>query len=178
MGKETAKKIPYADTKISSEQTKAEIERMLKQNNIKNMQWTSLEGDDTLKFMQEVEVKGVKRRLIFQVRPPKIFTKKRSYNIKAQRYEKITVPLEATAWRLVFWYLKNKLDAVKYGLSTLEQELMPQILTSLPDGSETTVGQIIEKAIAEDRLAKLPAPDETETPERKVVEVEYKEPQT
>jgi hypothetical protein len=47
---------PYIDTTVPYERTKAEIEILLKSYGIKNIRWTTLEGqDDTLEFIIEAQ---------------------------------------------------------------------------------------------------------------------------
>ena len=164
-------KIPYADTKISPDKTKAEISEMLKLHGIENIQWTAFRGEEVLRFLKEVELKGVKRELMFEVKPPRIMAKKRSWNVKEGKYILVNVPLWAQAWRLVYWYLETKLKAVEWGLVSLEREMMAQITVPLPDGSSSTLGDVIERRIAEDTLAKLPSPEDG----RKVIEAELVE---
>jgi len=165
-------KIPYADTKISPEKTKAEISEMLKSHGIENIQWTAFRGEEVLRFLKEVDLKGVHRELMFEVKPPQIMARKRSWNVKEGKYMKVNVPMWAQAWRLVYWYLEAKLKAVEWGLVSLEREMMAQITVPLPDGSVTSLGDVIERRIAEDTLAKLPSPEDEG---RRVVEAELVE---
>ena len=165
-------KIPYADTKISPEKTKAAISEMLKSHGIENIQWTAFRGEEILRFLKEVDLKGVHRELMFEVKPPQIMARKRSWNVKEGKYMKVNVPMWTQAWRLVYWYLETKLKAVEWGLVSLEREMMAQITVPLPNGSSSTLGDVIERRIAEDTLAKLPSPDDEG---RKVVEAELVE---
>ena len=69
---------PYMDTTVPYERTKAEIEILLKSYGIKNIRWTTLEGqDDTLEFIIEAEMQGVKKQLCVAVKPPHIVIKKK-----------------------------------------------------------------------------------------------------
>jgi hypothetical protein len=69
---------PYMDTTVPYERTKAEIEILLKSYWIKNIRWTTLEGeDDTLEFIIEAKVEGVKKQLGVEVKPPHIVIKKK-----------------------------------------------------------------------------------------------------
>lgn len=164
-------KTPYLDTKIPPEKTKAEIELLLRQHRIEDIQWTSLSGEESLRFLYPVTLKGVKRTIGFELKPPDIRVPRRIWNTATEKYEKLNVRLTGAAWRLVYWYLKNKLDAIAYGLVTIEQELMAQIIIHLPDG-ETTLGQQMAK-LPESLLQ--PALTSNEGPGRKAVEAEYSE---
>ena len=140
-------KIPYASTKVAPEQTKAEIEKLLKEHGIKDIQWTMFEGRTTLKFLHHVTVKGVERTIGFTFQPPIIPHMIRQYNSKTFCYEKVSINNEPVAYRLLFWYLKSKLEAVEYGLQSMEKEFMAHIMVSLPSGEESTFGEKLEQAL-------------------------------
>jgi hypothetical protein len=135
-------KIPYSNTTISPERTKADIEKLLKEHGIIDIQWTSYQGQTTLKFLWKIMVKGVEKEIMFTFSPPIIPSTKRSWT--GVRYEKINVNLEATSYRLLWHYLKNKLEAVRWGLESMEKEFLSHAVVALPDGSVTTVGENIQ----------------------------------
>lgn len=137
--------IPYEHTTIAPEKTKAEIEKLLKDHGIQDIQWTTYKGDTVLRFLWHLNIKGVEKEIMFEFKPPIIETK-RMINTKYGR-TKATVQLEATAYRLLYWYLKNKLEAVKYGLQSIEKEFLSQAVVALPNGKETTVGESIESVL-------------------------------
>jgi hypothetical protein len=135
-------KIPYSNTTISPERSKADIELLLKEHGIINIQWTTYQNKTTLKFLWKVTIKGVEKEIMFTFSPPIIPSRKRSWT--GVRYEQITVNLEATSYRLLWHYLKNKLEAVRWGLESMEKEFLSHAVVALPDGSTTTVGDSIE----------------------------------
>jgi hypothetical protein len=57
------------------------------------------------------------------------------------------VNLEATSYRLLWHYLKNKLEAVRWGLESMEKEFLSHAVVSLPNGSTTTVGERIQDVL-------------------------------
>jgi hypothetical protein len=135
-------KIPYSNTTIPPERTKADIEKMLKEHGIQDIQWTTFEGQTTLRFLWKFTIKGVEKQVLFQFSPPIIPSTKRSWT--GMRYEKVHVNLEATSYRLLWHYLKNKLEAVRWGLQSLEKEFLSQAVMNLPGGGSTTVGERIQ----------------------------------
>ena len=135
------KTIPYANTKISPEDTKAEIEKLLKEHDIRDIQWTSYQGETTLKFIFKVKVRGVEREIMFSFKPPNISMKKRTYNRGTYRYDTVTMDNLPVSYRLLYWYLKTKLEAVQFGIETVEHEFMSHIMVALPDGQPTTLGE-------------------------------------
>jgi len=156
---------PYRDTKVSVERTKAQIMELLRSYGVEGIQWTEYRGEEDLKFIVQAEVKGVRRQLMIQVKPPRMFTRRR---VRGRGL--VTTTNRKQAYRLLYYWLKSKLEAVVWGLSTVEQEFLSQVTVALPDGS-TTVGDIMRDYIARDALNTLPAPG----PERKTVKAEATE---
>lgn len=75
--------------------------------------------------------------------------------------------LENVSWRIFWWHLKSKLEAIEFGISDEVKEFMYNIHYSLPDGSERSLGEtLIENA---DNLNKLLALED-----KTVIEAEYK----
>lgn len=149
-------KIPYEHTTIAPERTKADIEKLLNEHNIHDVQWTTYQGKTSLKFLWKLNVKGVEREILFQFSPPEIPSNKRVWT--GTRTECVSVNLTATAYRLLWHYLKNKLEAVRWGLESMEKEFLSHAVVSLPDGSITTVGDKIEDVYEAVRSPALEAP--------------------
>lgn len=136
--------IPYEHTTIQPERTKADIETLLKSHGISDIQWTTFKGETNLRFLWQVNVKGVDKEIMFQFKPPVIQTKRRIWSASDQRTIKATVQLESTSYRLLWHYLKNKLEAVRWGLESMEKEFLSHAVVSLPNGQVTTVGENIQ----------------------------------
>jgi hypothetical protein len=118
---------PYMDTTVPYERTKVEIEILLKSYEIKNIRWTTLEGqDDTLEFIIEAEMQGVKKQLGVAVKPPHIILKEKLHG-KLVDTENIN-----QEYRLLFHWIKSKIEAVVWGLSTIEKEFLSEVLMKLP----------------------------------------------
>ena len=84
--------------------------------------------------MVEAEIKGVKKQIGVTVTPPVFAAKRRTWNPKMGRYEAVYSPNWAQSFRLLYWWLKAKIEAVAYGLTTVEQEFLSQVVVALPDG--------------------------------------------
>lgn len=150
LGARVPKDPPYRDTEVPYTRTKAEIECLLKSYGVKGVRWTSVEGqDDVLEFLADAEIRGVKKSIAVSVSPPHIYIKKK---IKGQVTNTEDPNQE---YRLLFYWIKSKIEAVTWGLSTIEREFLSQITTALPDGRTVTVGDIIEERIADDKLLSL-----------------------
>jgi hypothetical protein len=139
------------DTTVPYERTKAEIEILLKSYGVKGIRWTSMEGqEDLLEFVIEAEVQGVKKQLGIAVRPPHIYIKKK---IRGQIVNTENINQE---YRLLFHWIKSKIEAVVWGLSTIEKEFLSEILMKLPNGEQTTVGEIVIGLVGQNQLQSLP----------------------
>jgi hypothetical protein len=142
---------PYLDTTVPYERTKAEIEILLKSYGIKNIRWTTLEGqDDTLEFIIEAEVQGVKKQLGVAVKPPHIVIKKKLHG-KLVDTENIN-----QEYRLLFHWIKSKIEAVVWGLSTIEKEFLSEVSMKLPNGQQSTVGDVVVNLMSKNTLESLP----------------------
>ena len=160
-------KVPYANTNIDPEDTKADITKRLKAHGITSdhIQWTG----EVLKFIMPYMVNGIQKGLGFEIHPPHIVANKRTWNTEKAHYEKIDVPLTAQAMRLMLWYIDVKLKAIEWGLVDIKEELMYNIV--IP-GTDTRVGEVIMERIENDTLAKLPAP-ENDQEHRRVIDAGY-----
>jgi hypothetical protein len=142
---------PYIDTEVPYERTKAEIEILLRSYGVKGIRWTSLEGqDDVLEFIIDAEVQGVKKQLGIMVKPPHIFVKKK---LRGQLVKTENINQE---YRLLFHWIKSKIEAVVWGLSTIEKEFLSEVRLKLPDGRETTVGEVVIDLMGRNTLESLP----------------------
>ena len=137
--------IPYEHTTISMERTKADIEKLLRDNGVEDLQWTTYHGDTTLRFIWKIIIKGLEKEIAFQFTPPIIESKRRVWSNTDQKYIKANVQLQNTSYRLLWHYLTEKLKAVKWGLITMEKEFLSHAVVSLPNGQVTTVGEEINK---------------------------------
>ncbi len=160
-------RVPYNGTKIDPEDSKADITKRLKSHGITpdHIQWTG----DTLRFIVPYEVNGAQKGLGFEIKPPRIVAKKRSWNADRGRYEIMEVPLVAQAMRLMLWYIDAKLKAIEWGLVDTREEWMPNIV--IP-GTNLKVGEVIMERIENDTLAKLPAPEPNQQ-SRRTIEAGY-----
>ena len=143
---------PYADTDVPYEKTKAQIEIILKSYGVKGIRWTSMEGqDDVLEFIVVANIQGVQKQIGIAVNPPHIFLKKRYPGKGLVNTENIN-----QEYRLLFYWIKSKVEAVMWGLSTIEKEFLSQVTMKLPDGRTTSVGDVVLNLVGENRLQSLP----------------------
>ena len=162
-GKQITRTPPYSNTAVPYERTKAEIELLLKSYGVKGIRWTSMEGqDDVLEFIVEAEIRGIKKQIGITVKPPHILTHKRIRGRGIVSTENI-----AQEYRLLYHWIKTKIESVVWGLSTIEKEFLSEVTMKLPDGRTTSVGEIVLGLVSEDRLQSLPFIDQKTTENRK-----------
>ena len=142
---------PYQDTEVPYERTKAEIEFLLKSYGVKGIRWTALEGqEDLLEFVIEAEVAGVRKQLGIAARPPHIYIKKKLHG-QIVNTENIN-----QEYRLLFHWLKSKIEAVVWALSTVEKEFLSEVRIKPPDGRSSTIGEVVIDLIGKDSMQSLP----------------------
>ncbi len=145
-----AKGIPYAGTEVAPEKTQAEIQKMLYAFGAIGVQWTDIPPNMELKFVFSDE-KG--RPFTIRVRPAMLTVRKKS---EGRRGSVQTQVDKAASLRLLYWWLKSKLEAISYGLVTFEEEFLANIAGKLPSGVEVTIGDLlIPKLAALDNMTDL-----------------------
>jgi len=143
--KHLAVKIPYLGTKISPEITQAKIIQMLNEFGVKGQRWTSEEGKPPcLEFLLTVEVNGLEKRFGVRINVPQIMIKKR---VKFQGI--INTVDEAVSMRLLFWFLKGKLEAIRFGIEDSFNCFFSQAIMAIADDagniSNPTMGELAKK---------------------------------
>lgn len=140
-----SKRPPYEKTTADPERTEMQINKLLGSYGISKYQWTKdlKAGQVSLTFEVEAEIQGVKKLLAIKIIPPTFAKERHSWNALKGRNEKIYAPNWAQSYRLLFHWLKAKIEAIAYGLTTVEQEFLAQVVTTLPSGEQATIGEIL-----------------------------------
>jgi len=149
---------PYKSTKIDPDHTRVEIDKLLRKYGVKKIIWASdYESNDVqLAFEVEAEIQGIRKGFTVMVRPPLILKRVRVYNRVLMKSEHIQVPNWPQSMRILYWYLKSKIESVAFGLVSIEKEFLSQIMISLPEGN-STVGEALEPVMMRDKLSTIPA---------------------
>lgn len=149
------KKPPYAGTQVDAYNSQVKITKLLESFGIEGVQWTTLfrEGKVELRFPIETEIDGVKKNFMVKLQPPSLKEKHRTYDPVKGRHVVEEAPNWSQSMRLLYWYVKSKIEAIAYGLVSAEEEFLSDIVYALPDGQESTIGKIITKKVVEGRLA-------------------------
>jgi len=163
-------RLPYKTTTIARGKTYGDIIGLLESHGIKDYQWTRLQGTDQLAFPLTVTRKDMEQRFLVKLTVPRLMYPK-SHG-RGRNAPKTMTYLENVSWRIFWWHLKSKLEAIEFGISDEVKEFMYNIHYALPDGTEVSLGEaLIENA---DQLAKLSALEDKRPVE---IEADYKEVQ-
>ncbi len=117
-------KLPYYGTKVSIRDTISKIKELLKKYNLLGIQITEYGEIFRLVFALEKDSK----RYAFQ-------------------FEIITPDNPQFArqkFRAFYWHLKSRLEAVDFGLFTLQEVFMPELLVALPNGTTSTIKEALQ----------------------------------
>lgn len=145
--------VPYKDTKISKDQTRAEIDGLLARWGIRDSGWHwDLENQEIFITFQMKETVGeIEIQPLIRVDAPLIYHKKTRAKPEWINWN--------VSMRVLFWYLKSHLEAAYLRGSSKTAEFLPQVQVSLPIGQrslgEVLIPQTNELSMA---LKALPTP--------------------
>ena len=123
--------LPYKKTPVSRAKTYGEIIGLLESHSIHDYQFLKVRGEEVLGFPIRVKRQDVEQGFIVKLTVPQLF-----YPVpqgKGKYAKKTMTYLESESWRVFWWYLKSKLEAIEYGISTELKEFMYDITYSLTD---------------------------------------------
>jgi hypothetical protein len=140
-----SRKPPYQNTKVDPERTQGQINKLLKDYGAQQVQWNADYSKQkvTVSFTFESEINGVKKLIGIECTPPVFAAYHRQYDPRTGRSEKIYAPNWAQTYRMLFNWLKAKIEAVSYGMTSIEQEFLSQVVVNLPNGNVTTIGKAL-----------------------------------
>jgi hypothetical protein len=148
-----SKRPPYSNTKADADRSRAQIDKLLNAYGINQFQWTQDRDIITLAFKVETEINGVRKMFAFKVSPPTFAKQHLNWNPSRGAHDKVYSPNWAQSYRLLYYWLKAKLEAVAYGLTSIEQEFLSQVLVSLPTGEAKTIGELVANPEIFNKLA-------------------------
>lgn len=163
--KEQYSKLPYKGTAINRGKTYGEVIGLLEQHGIKDYQFTKFQGTDVLAFPLKIKRRDVEVGFMVKLTVPRLM-----YPIsvgKGYNKKKTITYLENESWRIFWWHLKSKLEAIEFGISDEVKEFMYNIAHALPDGREISLGEMITENLQQ--LDKLALPDPAD---RRIVDAE------
>lgn len=133
------KKPPYDRTEVTVIKSQNDIQQLLLEYGAEGIQWIVFRDDlPRLAFIIEANINGTRKKVGVQIDAPIIRPKNSPQGINYKQ-----------SMRVMYWYVKSKLEAVAYGVKTFEKEFLDDIVYRLPDGREVKVGDLILKQVAE-----------------------------
>ena len=139
----------YKSTKVPVRHSQADIEAMLKKNGVEAVRFTSLPSGAILEFAKRIPNSEDFIGYRINVRPklkPDVRDPVNELN-KAERQ----------IWRVLYWHLKAKFEAISFGLTEFEEDFLPYMLITDSEGRTASASQLFFEHMAR----RLPAgPDE------------------
>lgn len=149
-------KPPYSDTKVDAEKTQQEITQLLRKYGVGQINWQinydmeQVQLDFVIEYLKQEDQQI--HRIAVRVKPPMFAASRRTWDPKLGRYKKEELANWAQSMRLLLYWIKAKLEAVSFGLNSVEKEFLSDIVTTLPDGSKMTVWDMISKQMEDNAL--------------------------
>ncbi len=149
-------KPPYADTKVDADKTQQDITQLLRKYGVSQINWSvnydleQVQLDFVIEYMKQEDQSP--HRIAVRVKPPMFAATRRTWDPKSGQYRKQDMANWAQSMRLLFHWIKAKLEAVSFGLNSVEKEFLSDIVTTLPDGSRMTIWDMISRQMASNSL--------------------------
>jgi tRNA nucleotidyltransferase (CCA-adding enzyme) len=149
-------KPPYADTKVDAEKTQQDVTQLLRKYGVSQINWQidydmeQVQLDFVIEYMKQED--QMVHRIAVRVKPPMFAASRRTWDSKQGKYRKEELANWAQSMRLLYYWIKAKLEAVSFGLNSVEKEFLSDIVTTLPDGSRRTIWELISKEVEESKL--------------------------
>ena len=119
---------PYQDTTVSVAKTQQDLINLLEKRGVHATRWTTY--PDLVRFEFQPNKQGVAYRIEMKV--------ERGYT--ARQFEQV----RRATFRIVYWYVKSKLEAIDAGLADMEREFLSYMIT----GPDRVFFQEVKEAMA------------------------------
>ena len=121
------KKLSYFRTQVPIYKSQNEIRTVLQKFDLNGIRFTEYKEIGIIEFILQRNGKEMAFRFKFNI------PERESY--KRQVY------------RGLFHYLKNRFMAVEFGITTIEEEFLQELVLKLPDGTNATVKEIVKEQL-------------------------------
>lgn len=149
-------KPPYASTEVDAEVTQQQITQLLRKYGVSQISWNvdydleQVQLDFIIEY-RKPEDESV-HRVAVRVKPPMFAASRRTWDPKLGRYRKEEMANWAQSMRLLLYWIKAKLEAVSFGLNSVEKEFLSDIVTTGENGIRMTVWDLISKQVEKQSL--------------------------
>jgi len=152
-------KPPYRDTAVPADKTQIAITTLLRKYGVSQVRWESDFALDQVKldFVIEYDKDGQLHRIAVRVIPPMFISEREEKTWDSVRGRWKRNVKEGANWaqsmRMLYYWIKAKLEAVSFGLNSVEKEFLSDILTTLPDGSQRTIWDMVSEQMKDQVLS-------------------------
>ena len=151
------KKLPYAETSISIDKSKGDINNILRKAGADGIQWSELyrpERQAQVRFINDKKV----YKLSIPIHLEDLESQRR--NIAPVRFDQYVNQRERSMYRAMFHYINSLIKAQEHGLISFEEAFIGHAGVCLPGGEESTVSEVILSRKLDLAKALNPAKDE------------------
>ena len=147
---------PYKDTGVSADKTQIDITNLLRKYGVEQINWQvdykleRVQLDFIIEYLKADD--QTVHRIAIRVKPPMFAAQRRIWDPNLGKYKKEDMANWAQSMRLLFHWIKAKLEAVSFGLNSVEKEFLSDIVTTAPDGTRVTVWDLISEQIENSHL--------------------------
>ena len=149
-------KPPYGDTSVNADKTQQDITQLLRKYGVEQINWQIDYKMERIQLDFIIEYKKQEdqsiHKIAVRVKPPMFAAQRRTWDPKEGKYVKTDMANWAQSMRLLFHWIKAKLEAVSFGLNSVEKEFLSDIITTAPDGTRVTVWDLISEQIENSHL--------------------------
>ena len=138
---------PYADTEVSPTRSKEQIDSLLREAGADGVSWSEHWAQNRAQ-LQFIITNEAGRKCMIRIEPPAFVARRKNWNEGKGHYDTVEKPNWAQAYRLLYYYLKGKLQAIALGLRLVEDEFLPDFVVRDQQGRETTVRELVDHQLA------------------------------
>ena len=131
---------PYRGTEVPVAKSKESIEKLLRGHGVSATRFTSLPAMAVLEFVTQKQVNGRPLNIPYRFE----FTPELSVDSSTRAIN----AAERQVWRVVYWWLKGKFEAIDFGLIEQETEFLPYMLIQGDSGQVNTVSKMLGERLA------------------------------
>lgn len=134
---------PFHSTTIDPYKTQGQINSLLSQYGVPKFQWTLDLEQNIIQLVFEIQYEqdGQTVKRLVKVSPSLFLEKRRTYNKITGKHEVQLAPNLAASMRMLRSWIKSRLEAIAYGLFSVEDELLSQIVINR---SGQTIGEKVK----------------------------------
>ena len=150
-------KPPYATTTVDAEKTQQQITSLLRKYGVSQINWQVNYDLEQVQLDFVIEYSRMDdnsvHRVAVRVKPPMFAAKRMTWSATTGKHVKEEMANWAQSMRLLFHWIKAKLEAVSFGLNSVEKEFLSDIVTELPDGTKQTIWDMIDRQVKQGNFA-------------------------